>query len=40
LQEGDIVLAGAATSAIPLAGVRHLRVDVERLGRIDLFPAG
>jgi 2-oxo-3-hexenedioate decarboxylase len=37
LQPGDIVLAGGATAAIALAGRRHVRLETQGLGRIDMF---
>lgn len=37
LRPGDIVLAGGATAAIALAPLRHVRLEVERLGNVDLF---
>ncbi len=36
LRRGDIVLAGAATAAVPLAGKRHVRVSVEALGSVSV----
>lgn len=37
LQAGDIVLAGGATAAVALAGKRHVRLDTQGLGRVDVF---
>lgn len=40
LQPGWIVLAGAATSAIPLQSGAHFRVEVQHLGTAELHTAG
>ncbi len=36
LRAGDLVLAGAPVAAVPLAGVRHVRVMVEGLGEASV----
>lgn len=39
LREGDIVLSGGATAAIPLAPGDHVRARIEQLGSVEFFVA-